>query len=187
MSKKILFDRTLWQPAWWEGRTRVEIWMTARLAYLLMSMKEIVPKKISLTDMQSLKTVCSRIYKSPVSQDTLTSRLVNGNKHCSNIENATINGYWSLWRQLRWRKSLLLICKFLKLFIKALTGRDKQSFRNRDNLQQPFEIQLSQKQENLSDFFFGFYKSTLNFEHFPKKVQPHSWFISEVKDAEKGV
>ena len=33
---------------------------------------------------------------------------------------------------------------------------------------------LSQKQEIFSDFFFAFLKCTLNFEHFPKKEQPHS-------------
>ena len=62
----------------------------------------------------------------------------------------------------------------LKLFLKALTGRDKYSLRNRDNLQQPFQMQLSQKQEIFSEFFFEFLKSTLNFEHFPKKLEPHS-------------
>ena len=187
MSKKILFQRTLWQPAWWAWRTTVEIWSTARLAYFLMSMKAIALEKISLTDMQSVKTVFERIDKSPVSKDTLTSRLDIGNKHCSNMENATINSYWSLWRQLRWRKSVLLICKVLKLFLKALTGRDKYSLRNRDNSQQPFQMRLSQKQEIFSEFFFAFLKSTLNFERFPKKEEPHSWFISEIKDAEKGV
>ena len=35
-------------------------------------------------------------------------------------------------------------------------------------------MQLSQKQDNSSEFFFAFLKSTLNFEHFAKKEQPHS-------------
>ena len=35
-------------------------------------------------------------------------------------------------------------------------------------------MQLSQKQDNFSKFFFAFLKSTLNFEHFAKKEQPHS-------------
>ena len=48
-------------------------------------------------------------------------------------------------------------------------------------------MQLSQKQEIFSQFFFAFLKSKLNFEHFPKKEQPHRLFISEIKDAEKGV
>ena len=187
MFNKIVFERTLWQPALWAGRTTVEIWTTARLAYLLMSLKAIVLEKIYLTDMQSVETVCSRIRKSRASQDTFTRRLVNGNKHLSNMENATINSYWSLWKQLHWRKSLLLICNVLKLFLNALTGRDKYSLRKRDNLEQPFQMQLSQKQEIISDFFFAFWKATLNFERFPKKEEPHSWLISEIRDAEKGV
>ena len=35
-------------------------------------------------------------------------------------------------------------------------------------------MQLSQKQEIFSQFFFEFLKSILNFEHFPKKEEPHS-------------
>ena len=49
-----------------------------------------------------------------------------------------------------------------------MTGRDKYSFRNRENLQQPFQMRLSQKQGIFSQFFFAFLKSTLNFERFPK-------------------
>ena len=48
-------------------------------------------------------------------------------------------------------------------------------------------MQLSQKQEIFEQFRFAFLKSTLNFEHFPKKEQPHSCFISEITDAEKSV
>ena len=48
-------------------------------------------------------------------------------------------------------------------------------------------MQLSQKQDLFSEFFFAFLKSTLNFEHFTKRKEPHSCFISEIKDSEKGV
>ena len=34
-------------------------------------------------------------------------------------------------------------------------------------------MQLSEKQETFNEFFFAFLKSTLNFEHFPKKEEPH--------------
>ena len=88
---------------------------------------------------------------------------------------------------MRWRKSLLFVCKVLKLLLKALTGRDKYSLRDRDNLQQPFQMQLSQKEEIFSEFFLGFLKCRLNSEHFPNIEEPLSWFISEIKDAEKGV
>ena len=57
MFQKILLERTLWEPAWWAWRTIVEIWTTARLANLLMSMKAIGLEKIFVTDMQSVKTV----------------------------------------------------------------------------------------------------------------------------------
>ena len=86
-----------------------------------------------------------------------------------------------------WKKSLLLIFKVLTLFLNSLTGRHKYSLCNRDNLQQPFQNQLSQKQEIFSEFFFAVLKSNLNFEHFPTKEQPPSLFISEITDAEKGV
>ena len=48
-------------------------------------------------------------------------------------------------------------------------------------------MQLYQEQEIFFQFFFAFLKSTLNFERFPKKEEPHSLFISEIKDVEKGV
>ena len=35
-------------------------------------------------------------------------------------------------------------------------------------------MQLSQKKERFSQFFFAFLKPTLNFERFPKKEEPHS-------------
>ena len=48
-------------------------------------------------------------------------------------------------------------------------------------------MRLSQKEENFSEFFFTFLKSTLNFEHFAKKQKPHSSFISEITDGEKAL
>ena len=82
---------------------------------------------------------------------------------------------------------MLLICKVLKLFLKALTDHDKSSLRYRDNLQQPFQMRFYQKAEIFSQFSFPFLKSRLNFERFPKKEERRSLFISEIKDAEKGV
>ena len=50
----------------------------------------------------------------------------------------------------------------------------KDSLLNRDNLTQPIRTPLSQKQKAFSEFFLPFSKSTLNFEHFQKKDDPHS-------------
>ena len=60
-----------------------------------------------------------------------------------------------------------------------MAADDKYSLLNRDNLTQPIRTPLSQKQKAFSEFFLPFSKSTLNFEHFQKKDDPHSWFISE--------
>ena len=55
-----------------------------------------------------------------------------------------------------------------------MTADDKYSFLNRDSLTQQIRTQLSQKQKAFSGFFVSFSKSTLNFEHFPRKDDPHS-------------
>ena len=62
---------------------------------------------------------------------------------------------------------------------------DKYSLLNRDNLTQTIQMELSQKQKNVCNFFSAFLKSSLNFEHFEKKVHPHSLFICSVTDSEK--
>ena len=50
---------------------------------------------------------------------------------------------------------------------------------------QGIPMQLSQKQETCSQFFGGFLKSSLNFEHFPQKDDSHRWYISEITYSEK--
>ena len=52
----------------------------------------------------------------------------------------------------------------------TLTDNDKYCLLYRDNLTQPIQILLSQKQKTFSQFFPAFLKSTLNFEHFQKKM-----------------
>ena len=65
---------------------------------------------------------------------------------------------------------MLELCKILGLFVNTLTDDDKYCLLYRDNLTQPIQIQLSQKQKTFSEFFSAFLKSTLNFEHFQKKM-----------------
>ena len=48
-------------------------------------------------------------------------------------------------------------------------------------------MQLSQKQNFFARFFAAFLKSRLNFEHFEKKDDPHSFCISEITDSENVV
>ena len=62
-----------------------------------------------------------------------------------------------------------MIHKILGLFLNTLTVDDKHYMLNRDNLTQPIQLQLSQKEKTFSQFFFAFLKSTLNSKDLPKK------------------
>ena len=55
-----------------------------------------------------------------------------------------------------------------------MTADDKYSLLNKDNLKQPIPTQLSQKEKAFSEYFLAFSKSSLIFEHFQKKDDPHS-------------
>ena len=64
--------------------------------------------------------------------------------------------------------------KILRLFVNTLTVNDKHYVINRDNLPQPIQMGLSQKQKLFSQFFFAFLKSILNFKRLPTKDDPRS-------------
>ena len=68
-----------------------------------------------------------------------------------------------------------MINKIPRLFLNILTVDDKHYLVNRENLAQPIEMQLSEKEKNISQFFFfPFLKSILNLKHLPEKEDPHS-------------
>ena len=81
---------------------------------------------------------------------------------------------------------MLLLCIILRLFVTTLTDDGKCSLLYRNNLMQPIQILLSQKQKSFSEFFSAFLKSALNFEHSGKKDDPHSRCISQITVSEKG-
>ena len=65
---------------------------------------------------------------------------------------------------------MLRLRKFLRLFVKTLTDDEKYFLLYRDNLMQPIQILLSQKEKTFFEFFSAFLKSTLNFKNFQKKL-----------------
>ena len=65
---------------------------------------------------------------------------------------------------------MLVLCNMLGLFVNTLSDKDEYCVLYRDNLTQAIQILLSQKQKTFSEFFSAFLKSTLNFEHFRKKM-----------------
>ena len=72
------------------------------------------------------------------------------------------------------------------MLFNTLTADDKYSLLKRDNLTQPIQILLSQKQKTFSEFFSSFLKSTLNFEKMQKKDDTHRRGISDITDSVKG-
>ena len=81
---------------------------------------------------------------------------------------------------------MLVLCKILRLLVNTLTDDDKYSLLYRDNLTEPIQILLSQKQNTFSDFFSAFLKPISNFAHIQKKDDPHSRCISQITVSEKG-
>ena len=65
---------------------------------------------------------------------------------------------------------MLVLRKILGLFVNTLSEDDRYCLLYKDNLLQPIQILLSQKQKTFSQFFSAFLKSTLNSEHFQKKI-----------------
>ena len=80
---------------------------------------------------------------------------------------------------------MLVLCNILSLFVNTLSEDDKYCLLYRDNLMEPIQILLSQKQKTFSEFSSPFSKSTLNFEHFQKKNDSHSQWISQIPVSEK--
>ena len=122
--------------------------------------KERTPSKLMYFGNYGLRKTClNKCLKNPVSQDTSASGMVNRNKHCSNLEGSTFSIVIDHCggRQLDLKKCLLVIWKVLIVFVKALTACDKYSLRNRDNLTQPIEMQLSEKQDFLFNLFLNFW------------------------------
>ena len=65
---------------------------------------------------------------------------------------------------------MLVLCKILGLFVNTLSEDDKYCLLYKDNLLQHIQTLLSQKEKTFSQFSSPFLKSTLNFEHFQKKI-----------------
>ena len=93
--------------------------------------------------------------------------------------------YWTLWRQLRWKMSLLVICKILGLFVNPLTADNNYCLLNRGNKQQHFQMQLSQKRKIFFRLFFAFSKFRFSFEQLQEKDDPHSWCIFGLVESDK--
>ena len=81
---------------------------------------------------------------------------------------------------------MLVLCKMLGLFLNTLTDDNKFSLLYRDNSTEPIQILLFQKHKIFSEFFSAILKSTLNFEHFQKKVTLIADVFPQLPSPKKG-
>ena len=75
------------------------------------------------------------------------------------------------------------MCKISGLFVNELSVDIRYSVLNKENLEQHFKMQLSQKRKIFSVLVFS--KFRFNFEHFQIKDNTHSGCIFELMDSEK--
>ena len=76
--------------------------------------------------------------------------------------------------KLIWNMSPLVLGEMLGMFLNTLTDDGMYPVQGCENLQLPIQMQLSDKQNNFSQFFVPFVESSSNFEHFEKKIDCHS-------------
>ena len=93
--------------------------------------------------------------------------------------------YWSMWTQLIYKRSLLVIWKIFGLFSNTLSADGKYSLLHTDNLTQLIQMNVYRREKSFSEIFRTFLKSSLNLEHFQKEDDPHSQCISEIIDSEE--
>ena len=82
--------------------------------------------------------------------------------------------------KLSWKKTALLWSQILRVFANRLTADDKYSCRNMQTFLQQLQTPLSQKPKTFSGFFIPFLKFAQNLEHFEKKDECPSLYISEI-------
>ena len=82
-------------------------------------------------------------------------------------------------------KLLLETWKFFSRFLHTMITDDKYSLISRDNSMQTNQMHWSQKQKIFLEFFCLFFESALNLEHFQKKYDSHSLYISKIADHER--
>ena len=121
-------------------------------------------------NIRNLKNVVTSISKKSCFRSPFEKQDIKRDQILLKVERHHIyHLYWSHWGQFSSKKSLLVICKIFRQFVNTVTAHDKYVFPIRDNLTQPIQMHLYQKQKNFLKFFRQRLKSSLNFEHFEAK------------------
>ena len=132
-------------------------------------------KKVSFTPgvfpiLRTPKNEVKQISKKSTFRAPFEKQHVKGDQTLSKFERHHLyHIYWSLWRLLSWKKSLVVTCKVLRMFIHILTTNEKCSLLNRDNLTHPIRMQLSQKQKKKISVCLYVFEIDIQFWVFWKK------------------
>ena len=87
-------------------------------------------------------------------------------KLCWNLRNGSFLYFSPLLDILGSKKSLIVISKIFVLFVYLLTADDRYSLCNKDNLQQPIQMELCKKQKLLSRLSTESVEVKFYFQHF---------------------
>ena len=124
--------------------------------------------------LQTANDVVREVSKKSHLRKPFDKRYGKQRKYCWNIHNSSyiifIDHYESNWVG---KKSLLVICEILGLFVNTLTADDKYSRMSRDNLTQPIKMQLLKIVIITSD-----HKSTTHYRQW-QAIQKFVYFFSK--------
>ena len=73
----------------------------------------------------------------------------------------------------------------LGIFRNTLTASDNYPVQDSENLSSRIQMELYLKPTIFSNLFVSFLEFTSNSKYFGKKDDPHTYFISEIKECEK--
>ena len=129
------------------------------------------------------KAFLVKCLKSRVSDEALTSNMVNGIKICWNLNFTNFTIFIDHCEGNEVRKSLSYwYAKSQDCFLTHWLPVRSIPFL-KDNLKPPTQMQLSPKGKTFSQFFSAFLTCRFNFEDFQEKDDPHNWCILEVTDS----
>ena len=95
--------------------------------------------------------------KSRASDYPSKRNMVSESPLCVNLSGSTCGIFSAQWEaKFSFKKSLLVIFKSLRLFVKTMSDVDMCSLPNRDNLMQPIHMQFSQKLKSFCSFLLHF-------------------------------
>ena len=116
--------------------------------------------------LQTPKNVVKIISKKSPFRGSFHKQHSKTTKHCWTLNGATFTIYIDHCENNWVGKYLIVISKFLRLFLNTLTADGRYSLLNRDNLRKPIKLPLSQKQKIFYPLVSSFLKSRLKVEVF---------------------